>query len=213
MKAVIRLYKCHDMDLLLLKMVYHVNLAKTAKLCLKAFVDHENIVFLPCESPNPEIKYVYKKSQTKQTVRQIQFPTQSFVLRLNDDTEAPYITFWNSIIPGYRTMFLKQLLRMYLRMPALSEYVVDRSGLQHTEYLNPPVPYEIPLLQKMACGSRNRVPSGSIKKQKAENRFFLRSRQIPERTNYKILCSRRKKIPLVRQTSYRPLLHYPKTIT
>ena len=44
MKAVIRLYKCHDMDLLLLKMVYHVNLAKTAKLCLKAFVDHENIV-------------------------------------------------------------------------------------------------------------------------------------------------------------------------
>lgn len=28
MKAVIRLYKCHDMDLLLLKMVYHVNLAK-----------------------------------------------------------------------------------------------------------------------------------------------------------------------------------------
>ena len=93
MKAVIRLYKCHDMDLLLLKMVYHVNLAKTAKLCLKAFVDHENIVFLPCESPNPEIKYVYKKSQTKQAVRQIQFPTQSFVLRLNDDTEAPYITF------------------------------------------------------------------------------------------------------------------------
>lgn len=60
MKAVIRLYKCHDMDLLLLKMVYHVNLAKTAKLCLKAFVDHENIVFLPCESPDPEIKYVYK---------------------------------------------------------------------------------------------------------------------------------------------------------
>lgn len=60
MKAVIRLYKCHDMDLLLLKMIYHVNLAKTAKLCLKAFVDHENIVFLPCESPNPEIKYVYK---------------------------------------------------------------------------------------------------------------------------------------------------------
>ena len=57
------------MDLLLLKMVYHVNLAKTAKLCLKAFVDHENIVFLPCESPNPEIKYVYKKSQTKQAVR------------------------------------------------------------------------------------------------------------------------------------------------
>lgn len=48
------------MDLLLLKMVYHVNLAKTAKLCLKAFVDHENIVFLPCESPDPEIKYVYK---------------------------------------------------------------------------------------------------------------------------------------------------------
>ena len=97
MKAVIRLYKCHDMDLLLLKMVYHVNLAKTAKLCLKAFVNHENIVFLPCESPNPEIKYVYKKSQTKQTVRQIQFPTQSFVLRLNDGTEAPYITFWKRL--------------------------------------------------------------------------------------------------------------------
>ena len=97
------------MDLLLLKMVYHVNLAKTSKLCLKAFVDHENIVFLPCESPDPEIKYVYKKSQTKQAARQIQFPTQSFVLRLNDDTEAPYITFWNNIIPGYRTMILKQL--------------------------------------------------------------------------------------------------------
>ena len=211
MKAVIRLYKCHDMDLLLLKMVYHVNLAKTAKLCLKAFVDHENIVFLPCESPNPEIKYVYKKSQTKQAVRQIQFPTQSFVLRLNDDTEAPYITFWNSIIPGYRTMFLKQLLRMYLRMPVLSEYVVDRSGLQHTEYLNPPVPYEIALLQK--DGMRQQESSSVWEHQKAESQFFLRSRQIPKRTNYKILCSRRKKIPLARQTSCRPLFHYPKTIT
>ena len=168
MKAVIRLYKCHDMDLLLLKMVYHVNLAKTAKLCLKAFVDHENIVFLPCESPDPEIKYVYKKSQTKQAARQIQFPTQSFVLRLNDDTEAPYITFWNNIIPGYRTMFLKQLLRMYLRMPALSEYLFDISGLQHTEYLNPPVPYEIRLLQK--DGMRQQESSSVWEHKKTESR-------------------------------------------
>lgn len=172
MKAVIRLYKCHDMDLLLLKMVYHVNLAKTAKLCLKAFVDHENIVFLPCESPDPEIKYVYKKSQTKQTVRQIQFPTQSFVLRLNDDTEAPYITFWNSIIPGYRTMFLKQLLRMYLRMPALSEYLFDISGLQHTEYLNPPIPYEIPLLQKDGMRQQESSSVWEHKKTKSRKPFF-----------------------------------------
>ena len=146
MKAVIRLYKCHDMDLLLLKMIYRVNLAETAKQCLKAYVDHANIVFLPCESPDPEEKYIYKKSQTLPGAKPIPFPAQSFVLRLKEDTEALYITFWKSIIPGYRTMFLKQLLRMYLRMPVLPEYLLDLSGLDHTEYLQPPVLYEIPLL-------------------------------------------------------------------
>ena len=53
-------------------------------------------------------------------------------------------------------------------MPVLSEYVVDRSGLQHTEYLNPPVPYEIPLLQK--DGMRQQESSSVWEHKKTESR-------------------------------------------
>lgn len=155
MKAIIRLNKCHDMDLIILKMEYHVNLAETAKICMRAYVHHENIVFRPCESPTVPKKYIYKKYQMKQGAEQIQFPTQTFTLTLNEN-DADCIAFWKNIIPGYRTMFIKQLLRIYLKTPMIPEFMCNvPKGLN--KYTDTPANiYDIPLLDKKRLKSRTR---------------------------------------------------------
>ena len=156
MKAIIRLKKCHDMDLIILKMVYHVNLAETARICMRAYVHHENILFRPCESPTAHKKYIYKKYQMKQGAEQIQFPSQTFTLTLSEDTDVDCIAFWKNIIPGYRTMFIKQLLRIYLRTPMIPEFMcnVPKDLNKYTD--TPADIYDIPLLDKKKLKSRSR---------------------------------------------------------
>lgn len=156
MKAIIRLNKCHDMDLIILKMEYHVNLAETAKICMRAYVHHENIVFRPCKSPTVPKKYIYKKYQMKQGAEQIQFPSQTFTLTLSEDSDADCIAFWKNIIPGYRTMFIKQLLRIYLKTPMIPEFLchVPKDLNKYTD--TPTDTYDIPLRDKNRLKSRTR---------------------------------------------------------
>lgn len=144
------------MDLIILKMEYHVNLAETAKICMRAYVHHENIVFRPCESPTVPKKYIYKKYQMKQGAEQIQFPSQTFTLTLSEDSDEDCIAFWKNIIPGYRTMFIKQLLRIYLKTPMIPEFMcnVPKDLNKYTD--TPANIYDIPLLDKKRLKSRTR---------------------------------------------------------
>lgn len=145
------------MDLILLRTVYHVDLGEMLRICFKAYVNHKPISFHPLISPDASKKYIYKKSHASaQNEEQIIFPTQCIYANFDEKKDRECIEFWNGILKGYRTMFAKQLLRMYINTPMLPEFMAEgKTDLQVTRKDDAEL-YEFPLKTSKAKKKRTR---------------------------------------------------------
>lgn len=107
-KYQVEFYTAHDLDIITFKNCYKVNLCKALYCSLKAFCKGETFVIkLP------------KKREEKPTYRR----KYRCILTLDEKKDKQEIELLSKLAKGYRTNFLKNLLRMYLRTPLMEPFL------------------------------------------------------------------------------------------
>lgn len=117
----IRLYKPHDLDLIMYYAKYKFNIASAAYKCGKAFCKGEFFVINfppPRDTPLRTNKKIF-----------------TYLLKLDEKRDADIIRLLNKIAPGYRNNFLKNLLRLYLFYPMTEEYLIDPEDISEFRML------------------------------------------------------------------------------
>ena len=101
-----RLYKRHDLDLLLLHKTKGFSMQKAVKMALRMHLGLSEIKPIHCPPCSEEINKFYSSSQ--------------FHLSLNDKSEedVAIIKFLNDIPRGFRNSYCKNLTRYYLNKPS-----------------------------------------------------------------------------------------------
>ena len=114
-KYTIRLYLKHDLDLISFCELHMVNLTKAVYCVLSAFAKGETFVITmpPKRQASLEKKRIYYKK-----------------IVLDTETDQNAIQLLESIVPGYRNCFIKNLLRQYLCMPITEEFAKDQNAYE-----------------------------------------------------------------------------------
>lgn len=123
MEITCRLYSRHDMDLILLYKVYRVNLNKLIRMCVKAYLHHEDFALKPLSSIDAEKKYTYKKDFAKDGCEAIHFKNVKISISFSEKEDAECVELFKNILPGYRNLFIKQLLRYYINIPIMPHFL------------------------------------------------------------------------------------------
>lgn len=117
----LRLYKPHDLDLIMYYAKYKFNIAGAAYKCGKAF----------CKGDF----FVIKFPPTRKTPLRTNKKIFTYVLKLDENRDEELIRLLNKIAPGYRNNFLKNLLRLYLFYPMTEEYLIDPEDISEFRML------------------------------------------------------------------------------
>ena len=110
-----RLYKRHDLDLLLLHKTKGFSMQKAVKTALMihlGLIDEQNIQFPSCAEG---IKKFYSSSQIHLSLSD------------KDERDAVIIKFLNDIPRGYRNSYCKNLTRYYLEKPR--QYMISNNKI------------------------------------------------------------------------------------
>lgn len=114
-KYMIRVYGSHDLDLITYIETRKFNLTKAAYIAVHAFVNKENLIIeAPLKEHPPRHKWrrVYQRA-----------------LILDTDKDHDAVEMMSRIENGFRNSFLKNLIRLYLRVPATEYFLKDPEGL------------------------------------------------------------------------------------
>lgn len=118
LRYTIRLYRLHDLDLITFAETHEFNVIRAMYSSLSAFAKGEAFVIeIPPrrEQKPPQLNRVYIKALT-----------------LDDEKDRAAVAVINTIAPGYRNSFLKNLLRLYLCNPLSEEFFKETKRNRNT---------------------------------------------------------------------------------
>lgn len=113
MHVILRLYRMHDYDIMLLKYNKHVNFSKTVRSILRSFADHKiyNIDY-------SEVVYDIDP-------KNIPYKSQ-LVINFDEEKDKKVIEMLLNIKDGYRNSFIRDVIRLYTSTFFLTQYQIEK---------------------------------------------------------------------------------------
>ena len=129
MHIILRLYRMHDYDIMLLKYNRHINFSRTVRSMLRSFADNKiyNIDY-------SEVVYDIDP-------KNIPYKSQ-LVINFDEEKDKKVIEMLLNIKDGYRNSFIRDVIRLYMSTFFISQYQIEKRTLPTISIGEPVKPFK-----------------------------------------------------------------------